>query len=173
MSLEDGQAQQDLTVVVQGLLNDMQGRFQTMSDNIIGRSTSPCLPYLTCLRLTIVFQTALVSHLDHCILRRHSCSLRSYAFFPCIRPLSPTLTSFLSSHSRGLTNVLAALRFASVCCLRSRRHGLAHRRPGEVHRRPHDAGRHRGGEREARHRRRRRRRLFWRLRVRAPTPHCI
>jgi hypothetical protein len=40
MSAEDGQAQQDLTVVVQGLLNDMQGRFQTMADSIVTQSTS-------------------------------------------------------------------------------------------------------------------------------------
>ncbi len=41
MSAEDGQAQQDLAVVVQDLLNQMQTSFQATSNNIVQRSTFP------------------------------------------------------------------------------------------------------------------------------------
>uniref|UniRef100_A0A8C2DBA4 Heat shock factor-binding protein 1 n=1 Tax=Cyprinus carpio TaxID=7962 RepID=A0A8C2DBA4_CYPCA len=44
MSEKDPKTSQDLTVVVQTLLQQMQDKFQTMSDQIIGRNI---LPHIT------------------------------------------------------------------------------------------------------------------------------
>nr|ACO13280.1 Heat shock factor-binding protein 1 [Esox lucius] len=40
--IQDPKSVQDLTGVVQTLLQQMQDKFQTMSDQIIGRNILPC-----------------------------------------------------------------------------------------------------------------------------------